>query len=411
MVKITAPPILTNTNINTGGSKSISNRMVMIREVLNADIELVNLSTSEDTQLLLKALQLIKENKSNTIDIHHAGTDMRFLTALLSVTEGTKIITGSERMKERPIGELVDALKSLGAEISYLEKENYPPLQIKGKTIEGGAIEINSSVSSQFISALLLVAPKFKIGIELHLKGETVSMPYIEMTIRLLKRFGVDIELQDKTATVKPTTIQQQAKQNFLIESDWSSASYWYSLVSLSENLEIKLDNLFENSLQADSVLPELYKKLGVETTFSNNKVILKKVELKTKEFNYDFTNCPDIAQTVAITCLGHGIKTKLKGLQTLKVKETDRIVALKNEIEKFGVQCDSTETTLSFDASNADFNNEINIATYKDHRMAMSFVPLCLQTKSILIENKEVVNKSYPEFWNDLSKIGISFF
>ena len=408
MVKIIAPAILTNTNINTGGSKSISNRMLLIREVLSADIELVNLSRSEDTQLLLKALQLVHTNELNTIDVHHAGTDMRFLTALLSVTEGTKIITGSERMKQRPIGELVNTLKTLGAEITYLKKENYPPLQITGKTIGGGAIEIDSSVSSQFISALLLVAPKFKNGIELRLKGETVSMPYIEMTVRLLKRFGVDIEFQDKTITVKPISIKQEAKQNFVIESDWSSASYWYSLVSLSKNLEIKLDNLFENSLQADSILPELYKELGVETTFSNNKIILKKVELKTKEFNYDFTSCPDIAQTIAVTCLGHGLKANLSGLKTLKVKETDRIFALKKEIEKFGVQCNSTETSLSFDASNAYFNNEINIATYNDHRMAMSFAPLCLKTKSIAIENKEVVNKSYPEFWNDLSKTGI---
>lgn len=408
MVKIIAPAILTNTTINTGGSKSISNRMLLIREVLSADIELVNLSRSEDTQLLLKALQLVHTNELNTIDVHHAGTDMRFLTALLSVTEGTKIITGSERMKQRPIGELVNTLKTLGAEITYLKKENYPPLQITGKTIGGGAIEIDSSVSSQFISALLLVAPKFKNGIELRLKGETVSMPYIEMTVRLLKRFGVDIEFQDKTITVKPRSIKQEAKQNFVIESDWSSASYWYSLVSLSENLEIKLDNLFENSLQADSVLPELYKELGAETTFNNNKVILRKTELKTKEFNYDFTNCPDIAQTIAITCLGHGIKANLSGLKTLKVKETDRILALKTEIEKFGAKCATTESSLAFDGSNADFINEITIATYNDHRMAMSFAPLCLKTKSISIENKEVVNKSYPEFWKDLSKVGI---
>ncbi len=408
MGKIIAPAILTNTTINTGGSKSISNRMLMSREVLGVDIELTNLSTSEDTQLLLKALQSVHDKVSNTIDIHHAGTDMRFLTALLSITEGTRIITGSERMKQRPIGELVNALKTLGAEITYLEKENYPSLQIKGKSIEGGGIEIDSSVSSQFISALLLVAPKFKNGIDLHLKGETVSKPYIEMTIRLLKRFGVDVELRDKVIYVKPCKMEQQAKQQFVIESDWSSASYWYSLVSLSENLEIKLDNLFENSLQADSVLPELYKELGVETIFNNNKVILRKTELKSKEFNYDFTNCPDIAQTIAVTCIGHGIKANLSGLKTLKVKETDRILALKNEIEKFGVHCTTTESTLAFEASNVNFTNETIIATYNDHRMAMSFAPLCLKAKSISIENKEVVNKSYPEFWKDLSKVGI---
>ena len=408
MGKLIAAKTLTNTTINTRGSKSISNRMVMIREVLKMDIELQNISSSEDTQLLLNALKLVHDSNSEIIDVHHAGTDMRFLTALLSVTDGKKVITGSERMKQRPIGELVNALKSLGAEITYLEKENYPPLQITGKSIEGGELEIESSVSSQFISALLLVASKFKSGLTLKLKGETVSMPYIEMTIRLLKRFGVDIEINNKIVTVKPLQVSSKEKENFLVESDWSSVSYWYSLVSLSDNLEIKLENLFENSLQADSVLPTIYKELGVETTFLNNKVILRKTALKAKEVKYDFTNCPDIAQTVAITCLGHKIKADFSGLRTLKVKETDRIVALKNEIEKFGLTCTTTESTLSFDATTANFNNEISIATYNDHRMAMCFAPLCLKTTSIIIENEEVVNKSYPEFWKDLSKTGI---
>ena len=408
MGKLIAAKTLTNTTINTRGSKSISNRMLMIREVLKMDIELQNISSSEDTQLLLNALKLVHDSNSEIIDVHHAGTDMRFLTALLSVTDGKKVITGSERMKQRPIGELVNALKSLGAEITYLEKENYPPLQITGKSIEGGELEIESSVSSQFISALLLVASKFKSGLTLKLKGETVSMPYIEMTIRLLKRFGVDIEINNKIITVKPLQVSSKVKENFLVESDWSSVSYWYSLVSLSDNLEIKLENLFENSLQADSVLPTIYKELGVETTFLNNKVILRKTALKAKEVKYDFTNCPDIAQTVAITCLGHKIKADFSGLRTLKVKETDRIVALKNEIEKFGLTCITTESTLSFDATTANFNNEISIATYNDHRMAMCFAPLCLKSTSIIVENEEVVNKSYPEFWKDLSKTGI---
>lgn len=408
MGKLVVAKTLTNTTINTRGSKSISNRMLMIKEVLKMDIELQNISSSEDTQLLLNALKLVHDSNSEIIDVHHAGTDMRFLTALLSVTDGKKVITGSERMKQRPIGELVNALKSLGAEITYLEKENYPPLQITGKSIEGGELEIESSVSSQFISALLLVASKFKSGLTLKLKGETVSMPYIEMTIRLLKRFGVDIEINNKIVTVKPLQVSSKAKEIFLVESDWSSVSYWYSLVSLSDNLEIKLENLFENSLQADSVLPNIYKELGVETTFLNNKVILRKTALKAKEVKYDFTNCPDIAQTIAITCLGHKIKADFSGLRTLKVKETDRIVALKNEIEKFGLTCITTESTLSFDAKTANFNNEISIATYNDHRMAMCFAPLCLKSTSIIIENEEVVNKSYPEFWKDLSKTGI---
>jgi len=411
MGTLNAANILTNTTINTKGSKSISNRMLMIKEVLKLDIELQNISSSEDTQLLLNALELVHDSDSEIIDVHHAGTDMRFLTALLCVTDGKRIITGSERMKQRPIGELVNALKTLGAEITYLEKENYPPLQITGKTIEGGELEIESSVSSQFISALLLVAPKFKNGLTLKLKGETVSMPYIEMTIRLLKRFGVDIEINNKVITVKPFQFSINSKENFLVESDWSSVSYWYSLVSLSDNLEIKLENLFENSLQADSVLPSIYKELGVETTFQSNKVILRKTAVKSDELKYDFTNCPDIAQTVAITCLGHKIKADFSGLRTLKVKETDRIVALKNEIEKFGPTCITTESTLSFDATMANFNNEISIATYNDHRMAMCFAPLCLRVKSLNIENKEVVNKSYPEFWQNLSQVGITIF
>ena len=413
MTELSAPLHSIHASIKLSGSKSISNRLLILKEVLALDTIFQNLSNAEDTQLLEQALLQIKDKNKALIDIHHAGTDMRFLTALLSVREGEWTLTGSDRMKERPIGELVNALQLLGADISYLEKQNFPPLLIRGKKLKGGNIEINSSVSSQFISALLLIAPTFKKGFSLSLKGKTVSLPYIEMTIALLKSAGVAIEKQDHLINVNASSIFHFAPA-IQVESDWSSASYWYSICALAGNAEIELSFLSAKSLQADSALPELYKSLGVKTVFKENAIVLSSVKPMANVFEFDFTNCPDIAQTIAVTCLGLGIKASLTGLSTLKVKETDRLLALKNELEKFWATVEIDQDSIKIvpppEREILENREEIRlISTYNDHRMAMSFAPLALKYRSIQIDEPSVVSKSYPSFWEDLKSVGFN--
>lgn len=394
--------------IHLPGSKSISNRLLILNEVLNLNLEIENLSASKDTKDLIKALN----EKSKIIDIGHAGTDMRFLTALLSTKNGEWILTGSERMKERPIKELVDALLQLGADIGYIEKNGYPPLNIKGTELPGGKIEIDSSVSSQFISALLLIAPSFKNGIKISLKGKTVSRPYINMTVGLLKYFGVKVDFSDQQISVKPLDSLITNHKTYFVEPDWSCASYWYSLVAFSKKAEITLPGLLENSLQGDSVLPLIYKDLGVNSQFKNNRLILTHSGNFCSYFKFDFTDCPDLAQTVAVTCFGLSIDCSLTGLSTLKHKETDRLLALKTELEKFGatvcITSDSLELKNTKHAIENTKRETVSIATYNDHRMAMSFSPLSILYENILIENPEVVEKSYPDFWKHISSIGI---
>ena len=407
MIQIIAPRFPINCSIKLSGSKSLSNRLLLLKEILDLKIDLKNLSDSEDTTLLLKALRQIKEAKNKNINILDAGTDMRFLTALLAIKKGTWTITGSDRMKKRPIGELVSALKSLGADIEFLEKENYPPLEINGKIILGGALKIDASQSSQFISALLLISPKLKNGLVLTLKNRIVSSPYIEMTAALLKKFNVPISKLKNTYTVNSSTKSKQIKV-IKIESDWSSASYWYSICALSKNAKIELNFLNKKSLQSDSILPELYKILGVETKYKKNSIIISRKKLETKSINYNFINCPDIAQTFAVTCFGLGICAKLYGLSTLKFKESDRIIALKTELEKMGAKLVITNNSIELKKSKA-IQFEGVIETYNDHRMAMSFSPLALVYNSIKIANPEVVSKSYPRFWKDLKSVGFS--
>lgn len=410
MIELIAPKNI-NASISISGSKSISNRLLIIKHVLGLDIDLNNISDAEDTALLQEALAQIENKTSATINIHHAGTDMRFLTALLSCKKGEWVLTGSERMKQRPIGELVNALKALGADITYLEKQNYPPLKIIGKELLGGTIEIDGSISSQFISALLLIGYTFKNGLTLILKNKIVSLPYILMTVNLLKQFGVKIDIEGsvyKVQNLKSSIINTQPVID--VESDWSSASYWYSICALSSNANIKLNYFNEKSLQADSALPLLYNNLGVNTEFKNDYILLTKKQINATEFNYDFTNCPDIAQTIAVTCFALKINANLTGLQTLKVKETDRIIALKNELEKFGAAVEITDSSISIHQSTIVKPQLLIITeTYNDHRMAMAFAPLCLKYPSIQIKNPEVVTKSYPQFWENLQNVGFT--
>jgi 3-phosphoshikimate 1-carboxyvinyltransferase len=388
-------------NITITGSKSESNRLLLL-QALFPEINIENLSNSDDTKVMQYALQ----TSEHVIDIHHAGTAMRFLTAYFATQEHrTVTLTGSSRMKERPIKILVDALNVLGAEITYLERQDCPPLQIKGQKLVNDKVTLNANVSSQYISALLLIAPKLKNGLELTLEGDITSVPYINMTLDLLSQIGVNTEFFDNIITVHPKTSKSDL-QTLIVESDWSSASYFYSIVALSPiGTEIKLSSYKQNSLQGDSVLVDIYKDFGIETSFINNAIVLKKIAENSKPKMYNLNNSPDIAQTIAVTCLGLGIECQLSGLHTLKIKETDRLEALKIEIEKLGGHINITEDSLHLHL-NKSLNENVSIDTYNDHRMAMAFAPLALKI-AIKINHAEVVSKSYPTFWNDLKTLG----
>lgn len=391
-------------NITITGSKSESNRLLLL-QALCPTIQIRNLSNSDDTQLMHKALH----SKSNVIDVHHAGTAMRFLTAYFAIQKDkTVAITGSARMKQRPIQILVEALNSLGGNINYIENKGCPPLQIGGQEITKHKVSLSANISSQYISALLLIAPKLKNGLELTLEGKITSLPYINMTLNLLKEIGVQATFHNNIIKVNPLLDQPKSK-TLVVESDWSSASYYYSIVALSKiDTEIKLSAYKKDSLQADSVLVEIYKYFGVETTFNDNSITLKKSKNVNHEspFNLDLSNAPDIAQTIAVTCLGLGIACNLTGLHTLKIKETDRLLALQAEMEKLGGQVTVTDDSLQLLPSKTIESN-IEIETYNDHRMAMAFAPLALKIP-IIIKDADVVSKSYPGFWDDLQTIGV---
>ena len=410
MIQIQAPSTALKLALTLPGSKSISNRMLVLRQLYALPLHLENLSDSEDTKLLEKAFKTINGKSNEIIDIGHAGTDMRFLTAVLAGIEGTHLLTGSNRMKERPIGTLVEALRSLGAKIRYVEKEQYPPLRITGTVLKGGDLSMEAGISSQFISALLLIAPSFSEGLILKLEGEMVSAPYVHMTIGLLQQFGVEVSLKGNTIVVAPGAPKAEMGE-YAIESDWSAASYWYSICALQTNSEIDLSCLFPQSSQADAILPDLYRQLGVATRFTEKGPLLKHTgERTTNIFKYDFTNCPDIAQTVAVTCAGLGIGAILTGLQTLRIKETDRILALQTELRKMGVDTMADDTSIQImSRNNQPLQFQEPVSTYGDHRMAMSFAPLALCGSAILIAQPEVVSKSYPGFWQDLKTAGFS--
>lgn len=392
------------------GSKSISNRVLIIKALSGLDFDIENLSDSDDTRHLKDALESYHHN--SVIDVGHAGTDMRFLTAFLSLKNGDYELTGSERLQQRPIKDLVDVLKSLSADINYKNNEGYPPLYICGRKLEGGKVEINGNVSSQFISALLLVAPYFINGLEIRIITELVSKPYVNMTIEIMKEFGASVEWRENIIKVSPKPYSYD-KKLYIVESDWSAASYYYSLVALSSiGTKLVIKSLFKNSLQADSACAHIYNDFGISTNYEDNLVVISKTEKhRDKKLELDFIECPDIAQTVVCSCVGLQMSFVFKGLQTLKVKETDRIIALQNECKKLGIELSVTNNSIEWNGEES-INKEISdsIVTYNDHRMAMSFAPLCLLVQNITIENAEVVSKSYPEFWQHLKFIGINY-
>ena len=339
-------------------------------------------------------------------DIHHAGTTMRFLTAYYATMEGEKVtLTGSSRMQQRPIGILVDALRQLGASISYTKNEGYPPLHIEGKKITTSKVCLPASVSSQYISALLLIAPRLAMGLEILLEGRITSLPYIKMTLALLEKLGVSVDLNDQSIKVEPLK-QAINRQTLVVESDWSSASYYFSMVALAKEAKVHLSSYRKESLQGDAVLIELYRELGVDTTFTKDGIQLEKIKGFTPpdKVAFDLVNCPDLAQTIAVTCAGLGVGCNLTGLHTLKIKETDRLLALKNELTKLGAKLDVTEDSLYLEKNGSLIGNQ-SIATYQDHRMALAFAPLALRVP-IAIEEADVVSKSYPDFWTDLEAL-----
>ena len=387
--------------LTISGSKSESNRLLILK-ALYPEIEINNLSSSDDTKILLSAL----ETRGDKIDVNHAGTAMRFLTAFFSsIPKREVIITGSNRMQERPIKILVDALTSLGCEIKYIKNEGFPPLKIFGKKLLKSKVTLKADISSQYISALMLIAPSLKNGLEINLREEIVSEPYVKMTTFLLRYFGINVSFLEKKIIIDPKNILK--KKIKLVESDWSSASYYFSIVSLSEKASVSLKNFNLKSLQGDSILVNLYKKLGVDTSFKGSEIKISKIPkfIYPKHISLNLQDTPDIAQTIAVSCFGLGINCKLTGLKTLKIKETDRLAALKKELEKVGAKVNITKESINVSSINS-INKNIKIDTYNDHRMAMAFAPLGLKSR-IYIDNPEIVSKSYPEFWNHLTDIG----
>lgn len=408
--KITAPTTL-NSNIDLPASKSISNRALIIHALSHGDIMPRNLSDCDDTEVMLKALRDMPE----VIDIKAAGTAMRFLTAFLAVEGKEHVITGTERMKHRPIGTLVDALRYLGADIAYEGEEGFPPLRIKGKPLDGGQLEIRGDISSQYISALLMIGPVLRNGLELKMTGNIISRPYIDLTLWMMREFGADADWSEvDTVTVKPKPYTQH---DYFIESDWSAASYWYEILALTEDPESTffLNGLMDGSKQGDSVVRYIFSLLGVKSAFHDKAenvpttVKLRKVNTRMPRLDYDFVSSPDLAQTVTVACTMLGIPFRFTGLASLKIKETDRIEALKQELLKLGyVLRDENDDTLIWNGERCTPSLE-PIDTYEDHRMAMAFAPAAIKFPGLRINNPGVVSKSYPSFWDSLRSIGFT--
>ncbi len=402
--------------ITLNGSKSISNRALILRALSEQDFEIQKISTSKDTRTLEKLLKEFasqKEGETIELDTGHAGTTFRFLTGYLAAQKGTQILTGSDRMKQRPIGILVDALRKLGADIEYLENDGYPPLQIKERKSDfsNNQLTIAANTSSQYISSLLMLAPTLPNGLELTLDGKIVSIPYIQMTLKLMEQFGILHTWKDSVIKIEN---QKYQGSDFVVEADWSAASYYFSLGALADEVDLQLNGLFEKSTQGDSAIVKMMEQFGITTTFNEKGIHLKKSgNAPEPMFEYDFLECPDIAQTLAVICGGLGTMGLFTGLDTLSIKETDRIAALQNELQKVQVFFSKLPPKFSKKSDKTLYMTEgkavldmPTFATYEDHRMAMAFAPLAL-LGNIKVENPMVVVKSYPDFWKDLETLG----
>lgn len=408
-LRISHPTGKINGSIKLSGSKSLSNRALVIQHLCESAFTIDHLSTSDDTQTLEKLLK----NSEATLDAHHAGTTFRFMTALLALGGSERVLTGSDRMKQRPIAPLVDALRQLGADIAYIEKEGFPPLKFGAFDYSGSfEITINGSVSSQYITALLLIAPVLPDGLILHIEGDLVSIPYVEMTLSMLSYFGISYTWQENTITIPPQAYQGR---DIMIEGDWSSASYFFSMAAIAKECNIEVHHLQKDSLQGDQAIVEIAEQFGVQAIFEEGLVRIIKDNDKAKEIvEYDFIRVPDLAQTVFVMAGAKGISGVFSGLQTLKIKETDRIEAMKQELKKYGVFL--SKLPKHFSSKDDDFyllegkcsESTASIATYNDHRMALAFAPLALLFP-LYIEHHDVVSKSYPNYWNDLQLLGFT--
>jgi len=402
-------------SIRLPSSKSISNRLLVIRALASKDFDIAHLSDSDDTLLLQDLLQKIREHQGRSsmteLDTSNAGTVMRFLTAYLSMVPGKWILTGADRMKQRPIGILVDGLKSMGAQIDYLSKLGYPPVMIHGTSLKGKEIIVDPGISSQFISALIIIGPKIPGGLTLHLSGPAVSFPYVKMTIGLLKDFGIHV-VQERSRIF--ITEGDYLPCNFKVESDWSAAAFWYEAAALADNVDLELEGLSRESLQGDSVISDIFRAFNVVTEFTGKGIHLTKSSepIPENQFKFNFSDHPDIAPAVITSCAMLGLNGIFTGLKSLQIKETDRLLALKTEYEKIGIKAETYSTgnlipAMEITASRIDCQPGLQIKTYGDHRMAMTFSPLAILNGNIRIEDPEVVTKSYPGFWNDLVSVG----
>lgn len=402
--RITAPLAnRINQEITLPASKSISNRVLIMNALGGGKGHIGNIAHCDDTDVMVKALA---QPAHGTIDIGAAGTAMRFLTAYLSQKAGEDcLLTGSERMKKRPISILVEALRQVGADIEYAGEEGFPPLHIRGKKLKGGKVSLDGSVSSQYISALLMAAPAMQNGLQLTLENKTVSRPYIQMTLQLMKQFGVASKWEENQISVGP---QDYGFLNMEVESDWSASSYWYQLCALAQEGEVTLPRLYADSVQGDSHIASLFEPLGIATSFEKNGIKLIKKAPTTTNYVVNLVEQPDLAQTLVVTCCLLNIHFTFSGLDNLKIKETDRIAALITEMSRLGYRLTEPQPgSLAWEGEHCPAEQQPVIGTYKDHRMAMAFAPVCLLLDCIRIEDPAVVSKSYPKYWEDLKKAG----
>lgn len=398
-----------DTEITLTGSKSECNRALIISSLSKGTVKVDNISNAADTVTLNSILNNISQNNPHqqTVDVGPAGTAMRFLTALLSTLPGNFLLTGTERMKQRPIGILAEALKNIGADITYLEQDGFPPLNINGPLKQStDTVKIKGDISSQYISALLMIAPTLPQGLTLQIEGELTSLPYVKMTLDMLLEAGIAHEWSGNNITVKPQTFKPAT---LAVEPDWSAASYWYSIAALAQNARIDLPYLKDKSLQGDSRIREIMTAFGVKTTKTD-----KGINLTTSETNFndeilDLKDCPDLAQTIIVCAAALRKNLQFTGLETLKIKETDRILALQNELSKIGVTLNEENFIYTLNCDQLSFPERVSFATYEDHRMAMAFAPLGLIINEVVLEEMDVVEKSYPDFWKDLQKAGFT--
>ena len=387
-------------SINLESSKSISNRLLIINGLYDTKFEIQNLSNANDTKILTKILNEFKSQKE--INCEDAGTALRFVLAYLATQDGNWIVSGSKRMHERPIKPLVDCLLELGAEIKYLDKDGFPPIEIKSKKLVGGKLRLKGSISSQFISALLMIAPKLDNGILLEIDSKVLSKPYIEMTLGLMSELGIEYSWENNLIKVEQ---QNYLAKNIKVENDWSAASFWYSFLALSKSGEITIPNLYANSLQGDSVLSSIYSKLGIKTEFKEDSIVLSKTKNIAKEIELDLSNHPDLALPIIVTCCGLRIEANLTGLESLKLKESNRLECIKKELEKFNIICSVSGSSIKIKENQKIVQPTSTIECHNDHRIAMSIAPLSMKVDSIKFDNKNVVNKSYPKFWEDFDR------